>query len=143
MVQLKVRAYIIRENSGHREILVFSEPEFPDLPLQLPGGTVEPGEPLLAALGREVFEETGREIFGPYDFQFQETIVHPVSKDLFSENVFVCNFSGECESGWDHRVTGSGEDHNFLFRYSWIPIELAFEELAGWMGDHLKKVLNN
>lgn len=41
------------------ELLVFSEPDFPDVGLQVPGGTLDPGESYLQAARREFSEETG------------------------------------------------------------------------------------
>ncbi|WP_324252097.1 NUDIX hydrolase [Roseibium aggregatum] len=41
------------------ELLVFVEPDFPNAGLQLPGGTVDPGESYLQAARREFAEETG------------------------------------------------------------------------------------
>lgn len=40
-------------------LLVFEEPDFPETPLQVPGGTVDAGEDILAAAYREFAEETG------------------------------------------------------------------------------------
>ncbi|NKM88712.1 NUDIX domain-containing protein [Rhizobium laguerreae] len=40
-------------------ILVFDEPDFPEVPLQVPGGTVEEGEPVIDAARREFGDETG------------------------------------------------------------------------------------
>lgn len=37
----------------------FEEPDFPETPLQVPGGTVDAGEDILAAAYREFAEETG------------------------------------------------------------------------------------
>ncbi|MBB3166275.1 8-oxo-dGTP pyrophosphatase MutT (NUDIX family) [Rhizobium laguerreae] len=51
------KALIYATNS--RGILVFDEPDFPEAPLQVPGGTVEEGEPVIDAARREFGEETG------------------------------------------------------------------------------------
>ncbi len=51
----KVVAYITNGNA----LLVFSHPDFPEAGIQVPAGTVEPGEALEAAALREAFEETG------------------------------------------------------------------------------------
>jgi ADP-ribose pyrophosphatase YjhB (NUDIX family) len=51
----KVFAYITH---GDR-LLVFSHPHAPEAGIQVPAGTVEPGEPFEAAVLREAGEETG------------------------------------------------------------------------------------
>lgn len=40
-------------------LLVFAEPDSPQMPLQVPGGTVDPGEDVHLAAYREFEEETG------------------------------------------------------------------------------------
>ncbi len=52
---LKVFAYIQEEG----RLLVFRHTHFPEAGIQVPGGSVEPGEPLEAAAVREAEEETG------------------------------------------------------------------------------------
>lgn len=41
------------------DLLVFKEPDFPSVGLQVPGGTLDPGESYLLAAKREFLEETG------------------------------------------------------------------------------------
>lgn len=51
----KAMAYIT-----HRDrLLVFRQPDFPEAGIQVPGGSIEPGEPPEVAVLREAFEETG------------------------------------------------------------------------------------
>ena len=52
----KVTAFIIRERSGAKELLVFKHPT---AGVQIPAGTVEDGEDIETAVKREVYEETG------------------------------------------------------------------------------------
>ncbi len=52
----KVTAFIIREDSGVRELLVFKHPT---AGIQIPAGTVEDCEDVETAVRREVYEETG------------------------------------------------------------------------------------
>ncbi len=51
----KVLAYITCRD----RLLVFRQPDFPEAGIQVPGGSVEPGEALEAAVLREAREETG------------------------------------------------------------------------------------
>ena len=52
----KVTAFIVRENNGVKELLVFKHP---NAGIQIPAGTVEVGEDLETAVKREAKEETG------------------------------------------------------------------------------------
>lgn len=53
--KLKVYAYIVQG----RDLVVFEQPHAPEAGIQVPGGTVEEGEALDAAVLREAVEETG------------------------------------------------------------------------------------
>jgi ADP-ribose pyrophosphatase YjhB (NUDIX family) len=55
----KVYAYILRERRVGPQLLVFSHVDVPAAGIQVPGGTVEPGEMFSTAVQREVSEETG------------------------------------------------------------------------------------
>ena len=52
---VKVLAYVVRGD----DLLVFRHADFPTAGLQVPAGTVEPGEPPVEAVLREVREESG------------------------------------------------------------------------------------
>ena len=57
---LKVGAFILRpQPEGAERLLRFTHPDFPEAPIQIPGGTVEKGEAVESALHREIEEETG------------------------------------------------------------------------------------
>jgi 8-oxo-dGTP pyrophosphatase MutT (NUDIX family) len=51
----KVVLYVTHEDT----LLVFREPAYPHIALQVPGGTVEPDEEIETAARRELLEETG------------------------------------------------------------------------------------
>ncbi|POF30467.1 NUDIX hydrolase [Roseibium marinum] len=49
------------------DLLVFDEPDTPQLGLQVPGGTVDPGESFLQSAMREFAEETGLALDAAFD----------------------------------------------------------------------------
>lgn len=49
------------------DLLVFNEPETPYLGLQVPGGTIDPGESFLHGAMREFHEETGLNLDAAFD----------------------------------------------------------------------------
>ncbi len=55
----KVIAYSSCQQAGRRQLLLFTHRDYPEAGVQVPAGTVEPGEPIEAALFREVREESG------------------------------------------------------------------------------------
>lgn len=55
----KVHAYITREKEGVMQLLVFKHRDIREAGIQVPGGTVDEGETLEAAILREVQEESG------------------------------------------------------------------------------------
>lgn len=111
----KVYAYVTRRDG---ELLVFEGPEHDGL--QVPKGTVEPGERLRSALLREIAEESGLAAVG--DARHLTTDVWSRRHD--PPKWYVRHFYHatvhEPQDSWTHVVTGDGEEAGAEFEFSWI-----------------------
>lgn len=76
--------YAILERAG--EVLLTYQ-DAPHFEFQLPGGGIDPGEPLLRALHREVMEETGWTIVRPRHVGSFRRFTFMPEYDLFAEKV--------------------------------------------------------
>lgn len=139
----KVRAYIFRKSTNENyEVLVFNQPEFPEGGVQVPGGTVDPGESLIEALKREIYEETGFLLNDGWEKVAQEIITHPVNGDQQIENIYLLIINNQLPNQWQHLVSGDGEDNGILFNYYWLPLSKAKLDLFDWMADQLGLCIN-
>ena len=136
---LKVLAYVTRMNAGTREVLVFEHCDFPEAGIQVPAGTVETGEELESAAKREVLEESGLRIscdgklIGTFEFE-------RVDRDeIHLRNVFHFELVAGMPDSWIHTVSGKGEDKDLRFKFYWLPVAVALEDLAAHQGLYLGK----
>ncbi len=126
----KVYAYIIC--GGH--LLVFEHVDYPEAGIQVPGGTVEPGEDLVKAVLREVREET--------DLQNVELITYLgcVGRDLSEfglneihlRHYFHCGLDVIPSQSWiayEHDPS-DGSEGPIGFSFYWVSLE-SVPSLAG------------
>ncbi|MCD7111730.1 NUDIX domain-containing protein [Rhizobium sp. DKSPLA3] len=121
----------------HDALLVFDEPDFPEIALQIPGGTIEPGEEPSDAATREFEEETGLRVPAPprpltvHDYSFVRdgvTIVH--RRHYFHVALM------DAPTNWTHfEMSPSGGGDRILFRFSWMSFPEAAQRLGMGMAD--------
>jgi 8-oxo-dGTP pyrophosphatase MutT (NUDIX family) len=136
---LKVLIYATRNDL----LLVFDEPDFPDVELQVPGGTIEPGEDILAAAQREFAEETGIDCDTPFallatdDYRF----VRNERQICHRRSYFHVELAGELAETWIHsEMTPFSGGPPIRFRFFWMRIEDAAQKLGYGMEQHLAMI---
>jgi ADP-ribose pyrophosphatase YjhB (NUDIX family) len=114
----KILAYITRHHKGQQQLLVFTHRDDPEAGVQVPAGTVEPGEPIEAALFREVHEESGLA---------EVELVRKLAEHEEVEwgnirHVFHLVAPNGAPDRWTHVVDGKGEDAGMAFEYFWVEL---------------------
>jgi 8-oxo-dGTP pyrophosphatase MutT (NUDIX family) len=123
-------------------LLVFEHKHSPEAGVQVPAGTVKPGEALEAALFREVLEETGQDDFvlarkvGLFHF------THPETLNIHERHVYHLVAPDDTPDEWEWLETAGGElteEDGLLFSFYWIDLDAAVE-LAGNQGALLSQL---
>jgi ADP-ribose pyrophosphatase YjhB (NUDIX family) len=136
----KANAYITRDRDGACEFLVFRHRDFPEAGIQVPRGTMLPGEMPEVAVLREVREETGlRDVI----------VVRPLVVDLQDQpdgppherHFFELAAPAQTPDAWEHIVTGAGDDAGLVFCYFWARSAAEAGLWPGY-GDYLHLVLS-
>lgn len=126
----KVLAYVVRAG----RLLVFRHRDHPDAGLQVPAGTLEPGEaPDVGAL-RETEEETGRSGFGLVrklgvsEYEFRERFEGRDRRELHERHVFLLAPPPDLPEQWSYLAEAGKGD--FWFEFFWLPLDAEIR-LAG------------
>ncbi len=115
----KVFAYILRNIGLKRQLLAFAHKDFPDVPLQVPGGSLKEGEDPAEGLKREIWEESGLTDLNNIKNLGEAYVDSAVNDEKFHAYYFRCDANIECDT-WDYVVKGDGEDQGLTFSYRWL-----------------------
>jgi 8-oxo-dGTP pyrophosphatase MutT (NUDIX family) len=123
----KVFAYITHQD----RLLIFSQPDSPEAGLQVPAGTLEPGEHPSDGVLREAYEETGLENLRLAGFLGIATYdMSPWGKDPAQQRYFFhLELEGEAPESWRHDETGGGKTRPKVFEFFWARLPEGLPEL--------------
>lgn len=132
----KVLAYI---TDGDR-LLVFRQPEYPEVGIQIPGGTIEEAEEIEGAVLREVLEETGLETVRIHSYLGSFwAITHDRSREF---HCFHLSLTQPTPETWRHYEQFSGwRNHPIAFDFFWLPLDSPALQLS--RGQEMLPLLRN
>lgn len=121
-------------------LLVFDEPDFPEVELQVPGGTMEPGESPEVSAMREFVEETG--LTPPASLLPLATRDYCFTKNsrqiCHRRHYFHARLAGDHSETWLHaEMTPDGGGPPIRFRFFWLGFDEASRRLGYGMEDAL------
>ncbi|MEO0895053.1 MAG: NUDIX domain-containing protein [Bacteroidota bacterium] len=119
----KVLAYILRQKHERLELLTFEHIDYPDAGIQVPGGSIDPGERAEAAVLREVFEEAGLEGFENMIYLGVSEFLHPKRQEWQRRHFYQMAYTQNSPDTFDFIVQGTGSDHGLGFRYLWRSLD--------------------
>jgi ADP-ribose pyrophosphatase YjhB (NUDIX family) len=116
-MQQKALAYIIRPRLGQpHQLLVFAHLHQPEVPLQVPAGTVAANETPEAAAWREVEEESGLTNLR----LIRKLGVHHLQQaNPVEQHYYLLKVKADLPDRWMHEVQGEGLDAGLVFAYEW------------------------
>jgi 8-oxo-dGTP pyrophosphatase MutT (NUDIX family) len=136
-IKRKAFAVITRGSGSTREVLLLLHPDHPDAGIQLPAGTMRPGEDPVAAATREAGEETGLtqlglvDILGEAMFDARPWGRHELHHRTFVH--FVCH--QPTPPAWEHWEEDPDDlpGERIRFELRWFPLD---DWLPPLLGDH-------
>jgi ADP-ribose pyrophosphatase YjhB (NUDIX family) len=119
----KAYAFITRGD----QLLVFSEPDFPEVPIQIPGGTLEQGESPEDGVTREAEEETGLtdlKLVGYLGYS-DRTFVDNGTEKIQRRHFFHLICEQDCPDRWLHDEIhpSEGPHERITFELYWVKLD--------------------
>ncbi len=130
----KVYTCVTRVRDGETDVLVFAHRGIPSAGLQLPGGSLEPGEEPIVGAMRELEEESGLKLAveGPievYDW------VNPEGGRTHRRHIFRAASPTELPDAWSISPRGENEEaKGFIFDFFWLSLAQAARDLTADQG---------
>jgi len=115
-------------------LLVFFHPG--DAGMQLPKGTIEPGEAPEDAVRRELLEESGIAYagelvsLGTLDREFEDGIEGNRSRRSQVWHLFLMRLPAPLPEHFEHVAVGSPEEEGLVFRFSWLAPDAPLDGFA-------------
>ncbi len=134
----KVQCYITREHAGSLQVLVFEHLDYPSAGIQVPAGTIEPGETPEQAALREAWEESGapelrvERYLGSFHWRYAE------DGEDYERHVFHLTTPQALPERWEHTVSAGAGDKGLRFVLYWLDVADAAGVLSGNQGDYLE-----
>lgn len=115
---------------------VFRHPDFGamTLPIQVPGGTIEPCETPGAGALREAYEESGLSGFTATHFLATDPRNFPAERE--ERFFYQLKVKPPTLDVWSHTVSDGELDKGMVFVYRWLTVAEA-RSVLGHMGDYL------
>ena len=140
----KVMAYVVRREASGLQLLVFGHANDSHSGVQVPAGTVGAGEPLEAALWRELLEESG--LRAPLVALVCKLAEAPEPEWDQMRHVYLLKDVGGLPNDWVTVVTGDGEDQGMVFEYCWVDIVPGLQLAGGqhrWLAQISETILED
>jgi 8-oxo-dGTP pyrophosphatase MutT (NUDIX family) len=115
-------------------LLVFRHPE--DGNMQLPKGTIEPGEAPEAAVRRELLEESGIDYagalqsLGTLERECEAGVEGNTHRHPQLWHLFLMRAEGTPPETFEHTATGSPEEEGLVFMFRWLEPSDAIDDFA-------------
>jgi 8-oxo-dGTP pyrophosphatase MutT (NUDIX family) len=135
----KAFVYLTR---GERDLLLVSHPMHPEAGLQVPAGTIEPGEDPQEAAARELAEESGLRAFRIESYLGERTCdMRPFRKEQYHRRFFFhAILTGEAPERWRHDERHAGTAPIPL-EFFWWDLGNGRPDLIAGHGEMLRRLL--